>query len=959
MQLTTVLTILAVAVTASARRPPPPPPRPAPPPPSPVFQQEATNKNNRSNVPLVLLTAAPQLSRSEPPAPSSLAAPSAATPSLSAATTTRDDSWKRLHLNGGAASSSFDEAQTLAHYSAHHQMLQTLWLDNIDVDAPSHIKAEFRRVGSSFSNISRRTSSPMPNATNNGPTNGSAYADEHTGLLHGNGNGVSPSSVRQRLLWMRGDHRLWVSIPSEAFHITYATLGSNYINILLIFVPLGLVSDLAGWSPVVTFVLNFIAIIPLASLLSFATEELAVTLGDTLGGLLNATFGNAVELIVSIVALLKGEIRIVQASMLGSILSNILLVLGCCFLFGGLRHHEQRFNSTVASTMSSLMAVASASLIIPATLYAALAASDSDAQGNILILSHGTAIILLVLYIMYLYFQLGSHSDLFESADDSDLEEAEGHSPEEEQILNPWAAGLVLLAVTIAVSFCADHLVGSINSIVEAVGISRTFIGLILIPIVGNAAEHVTAVVVAYKNKMDLAIGVAIGSSLQIALFVTPFLVILGWIIGQEMTLHFQTFETVTFFLSGLVVTLLIQDGKSNYLEGGLCLGMLQILPSRSALSCLRATQCSSASPIHDNLSQTRNASSQALRYILTPSIRCSSLGRSYGCRMNSTASGSNGNNGSDSKENTALKSDQEKLANVSEEAAETAKIMERKECGEVGGPELEQGSPVADILKRDKDAFKTMPKVLRDQILSGSNGGGSKRSFSTTARLQQDPLAEPDKTTDAQISNMLTAAGITGLQPEEQLPGFKFAPPTLPLPRSDRMKRRYEPLVEQFTKLMMKDGKLSLAQKHMAKILDHLRTAPAPLLDPSKPLLPAPPGPQLPLNPILYLTLVVDSLAPLFRMRMLKGLAGGGASLPLPKPLVQRQRRRTAISWILELADKRKDNEFAMRVANEVVSVAEGRSAAWLRRAQVHKIATSSRSNIRMAGMKRRKKKT
>lgn len=262
--------------------------------------------------------------------------------------------------------------------------------------------------------------------------------------------------------------------------------------------------------------------------------------------------------------------------MLGSILSNILLVLGCCFFVGGLRYPEQSFNSTVASTMSSLMAVASASLIIPATLYAALSRSSQDAENNILILSHGTAIILLLLYVMYLYFQLRSHAQLFEETNGSDTENGTGaeEEEEEERILSPWAATIALVAVTILVAICADYLVGSIDSIVQTTGISKTFIGLVLIPIVGNAAEHVTAVVVAYKNKMDLAIGVAIGSSLQIALFVTPFLVILGWIMGIDMTLHFQTFETVAFFISGLVVTLLIQDGKSNYLEGGMCLGM-------------------------------------------------------------------------------------------------------------------------------------------------------------------------------------------------------------------------------------------------------------------------------------------------------------------------------------------------------------------------------------------------
>lgn len=236
--------------------------------------------------------------------------------------------------------------------------------------------------------------------------------------------------------------------------------------------------------------------------------------------------------------------------------------------------------------MSSLMTVASASLIIPATLYSSLSSSDTPkwiTEKNILLVSHGTAIILLVLYVMYLYFQLRSHSQLFEEVNDEITEDTENQSGEhapaegagvEERVLSPLAASVALVVVTILVALCADYLVDSIDDIVVKTGMSRTFIGLVLIPIVGNAAEHVTAVVVAWKDKMDLAIGVAIGSSLQIALFVTPFLVILGWIIDVPLTLYFQTFETVAFFISGLVVTFLIQDGKSNYLEGGLCLGM-------------------------------------------------------------------------------------------------------------------------------------------------------------------------------------------------------------------------------------------------------------------------------------------------------------------------------------------------------------------------------------------------
>ncbi|OKP14261.1 Vacuolar calcium ion transporter [Penicillium subrubescens] len=419
-------------------------------------------------------------------------------------------------------------------------------------------------------------------------SNGRVEAGERTALLGHIGHSSSFSGLAPHEQTEHGGHhhhpkdnRAWVRWPLHVVRLTWLTLVRDYVNILLVFVPLGIIAGALGWDPSAIFVLNFFAIIPLASLLSFATEELAATMGQALGGLMNATFGNAVELIVSIIALKDKQIRVVQASMLGSILSNILLVLGCCFLVGGIRHREQSFNSTVASTMSSLMAVASASLIIPATLYAALSHSKQSAQDNILILSHGTSIILLIIYVMYLYFQLHSHAYLFEESNDAETAEgaegAEGEE-EEERLLNPVAATVALIIVTILVAICADYLVGSIDSIVEKTGMSKTFIGLVLIPIVGNAAEHVTAVVVAYKDKMDLAIGVAIGSSLQIALFVTPFLVILGWIMGIEMTLHFQTFETVAFFISGLVVTLLIQDGKSNYLEGGMCLGMYLIL---------------------------------------------------------------------------------------------------------------------------------------------------------------------------------------------------------------------------------------------------------------------------------------------------------------------------------------------------------------------------------------------
>ncbi|KAK0708225.1 calcium/proton exchanger [Lasiosphaeris hirsuta] len=376
-----------------------------------------------------------------------------------------------------------------------------------------------------------------------------------------------------------------VRFPARLWNIFKVTLLSSWINLLLVFVPLGIVAGIQEWGATWVFTLNFFAIIPLAAVLSFATEEIAHRLGETLGGLVNATFGNAVELIVSVVALRAGEIEVVQASMLGSILSNLLLVLGMCFFLGGIYNmrdadgnaQEQSFATGTAQTTCSLMALASASMIIPAALYGVLdQAEDDHKASSILFLSRGTSVILLSLYCLYLFFALHTHKKLFEP--EAAVESGDSGEEPELPLLGPWSAALVLILVTLIISVCADHMVASIDDLVATGKISKNFIGLILIPIVGNAAEHVTACVVAVKNKMDLAMGVAIGSSIQIALLVTPALVMLGWAIGQPMTLHFETFETIAFALSVMVVTYTVQDGKSNYLEGAMLLGLYIII---------------------------------------------------------------------------------------------------------------------------------------------------------------------------------------------------------------------------------------------------------------------------------------------------------------------------------------------------------------------------------------------
>jgi len=345
-----------------------------------------------------------------------------------------------------------------------------------------------------------------------------------------------------------------------------------------------------------------LAIIPLAKLIGDSTEEIALRTNQTLGGLLNATFGNAVELILGIIALTHGLLTVVQASLLGSILSNLLLVMGMCFVFGGARYKEQTFNRTAANTSGSILFVACFALIVPAALNAQLTPNitlpnvasfnsnesltqflngtynienqsmlvDAAILAKLLILSRGTAIILLIIYVLYLIFQLVTHKHLYEEIEDDE--------EEEDPKMNLPTAILTLLVATVLVGICSEFLVDSIGGIVKEWGVSPSFIGLILIPIIGNAAEHLTAVSVAWKNKMDLAIGVALGSSIQIALLVTPILILVGWGIGQPLTFFYQTFETAVMFISVIVVNSLISDGESNWFEGSMLCAIYIIL---------------------------------------------------------------------------------------------------------------------------------------------------------------------------------------------------------------------------------------------------------------------------------------------------------------------------------------------------------------------------------------------
>lgn len=277
------------------------------------------------------------------------------------------------------------------------------------------------------------------------------------------------------------------------------------INLFLVFVPLSFISHFLSWNEKLIFVFSFLAIIPLAKLLGDATEQVALKLGDTLGGLLNASFGNAVELIVGIVALGQGQLRIVQTSMLGSILSNLLLVLGMSFFAGGISYNESEFQQTAAQASASVMTLSCITLIIPAAYESSFGTTYDGEHDGLLIISRGTALLLLLIYAAYLYFQLKTHAYLF----DSQAEEEE-ETPE----MNTTAACFALLVITIITSFCADYLVGTIDTVAQEWHLPKSFIGLILLPLVANAAEHVTSVWMASKGKMPLAIGVSIGSSI-------------------------------------------------------------------------------------------------------------------------------------------------------------------------------------------------------------------------------------------------------------------------------------------------------------------------------------------------------------------------------------------------------------------------------------------------------------
>jgi Ca2+:H+ antiporter len=348
------------------------------------------------------------------------------------------------------------------------------------------------------------------------------------------------------------------------------------LNWLLVFVPVsvGLRFVHAWHNDVALFICSGLAIIPLAGVMGKATEQLAHRMGEGVGGLLNATFGNAAELIIALMALHKGLIGIVKASITGSILGNVLLVFGASALAGGLKYQDQKFNRTAAQTSTTSLMLAAIGLLIPTVFhYAAAARPGGWSPGMEQKLSVAIAVILFATYLCTLVFSLRTHKELFAGEPETGAADT--------ALLHAWPRRkslLVLLVSTAFVALLSEFLVSTVEAARSRLGVTEVFVGIIVVAVIGNAAEHSTAVWMARKNKMGLSLGIAIGSSLQIALFVAPVLVFVSYVFGQPMNLEFSIPEVVSVIVAVYIAAEISNDGKTNWLEGVQLLSLYLIL---------------------------------------------------------------------------------------------------------------------------------------------------------------------------------------------------------------------------------------------------------------------------------------------------------------------------------------------------------------------------------------------
>src|SRR5919206_2767597 len=356
--------------------------------------------------------------------------------------------------------------------------------------------------------------------------------------------------------------------------------------LLLPLIPVAVVLEVLHAGPALIFFASAFGVVPTAALMGRATEELAERTGPGIGGLLNVTFGNFPELVIAFFALIAGLHEVVKASIIGSIISNILLVMGAAMFVGGLGRDRQRFSGRAASSQATMLILASAALAMPAVFQLVeggglppVGAERIDFDGDVEWLSLAVAVVLLVSYSGGLWFSLKSHRDLFNPPDPEDVE---GDAGADEEASEHWPVkrSVILLALSgVAVGLMSEILVGSISETAETIGLSEFFIGVIVVAVVGNAAEHWVAVLVAAKNKMDLAVNIAIGSSAQIALFVAPVLVLFSFFLGPHpMALVFNAFEIGGVILAVLIANQVTSHGESTWYMGVQLLAVYTVL---------------------------------------------------------------------------------------------------------------------------------------------------------------------------------------------------------------------------------------------------------------------------------------------------------------------------------------------------------------------------------------------
>jgi Ca2+:H+ antiporter len=344
----------------------------------------------------------------------------------------------------------------------------------------------------------------------------------------------------------------------------------SIIYFLLVFVPISVILDLVHADHIIIFVIAVIALIPLAKLIGDSTEHLSTHYGSTLGSLLNVTFGNAAEIIIAVVAINAGLLELVKASITGAILGNIMLIFGLSMIAGGIRKKEQIFSRENAGLQSTMIFLAIIGLAIPTVLSSTiLKPTEIENQLKIQFLSDALAIILLSVYIAGIIFTFFTHKHLFVSPH---MEEENNHhniaTTTDTKHWDKKRAFFMLAMSMVGVVVISEILVGSVEETSKQFGFGEMFVGAIIIGIVGNAAEHSSAIILARKGKIDLSIGIAAGSGTQIALFVVPILVIFGIILNQPFTLEFTIYELVTLFLAAIILNLIAHDGRSNWFEG-------------------------------------------------------------------------------------------------------------------------------------------------------------------------------------------------------------------------------------------------------------------------------------------------------------------------------------------------------------------------------------------------------